>query len=340
MAKAKGAIKAGVIGVGRMGAGFHAGQLSRGRKFQLTALCDINEARLARAKRRFKVPVYPSLAELLARAEVELVVIATPTVLHAEQALLALRAGKHVVLEAPMCPTVREADAIISAARQYRRVLSVFHRHRWDSDYLTLRAVLAGDKLGSVFAIQRRAYVSGADWTTPAGDSKTPWQLTRAYGGGMGYDWGYHLIDQVLQLVRDEPEIIFGDAQARELATEVDDHFTCVIRFRNRALALLEATVCARTPAIPWVVIGTKGSVQGDERKLKGKTGSDARRKDLTPRMVGGDPASFYTNLHRVLTGGEDLAVTPAQARQVVLTVEAAYRSSRIGCAVRLTGFE
>jgi predicted dehydrogenase len=156
----------------------------------------------------------------------------------------------------------------------------------------------------------------------------------------MGYDWGYHLIDQVLQLVPGEPEIIFGDAQARELATEVDDHFTCVIRFRNRALALLEATVCARTPAVPWVVIGTKGSVQGDARKLKGKTGSDARRKDLTPRMLGADPADFYTNLQRVLTGGEDLAVTAAQARQVVLTVEAAYRSSRIGCAVRLTGFE
>jgi predicted dehydrogenase len=340
MAKAKGAIKAGVIGVGRMGAGFHADQLSRGRRFQLTALCDTSEAALAKAKRKFKVAVYPSVDDLLARADAELVVIATPTVLHTEQALLALRAGKHVVVEAPMCPTVREADAIISAARQHRRVLTVFHSHRSDSDYVTLRAVLAGEKLGSVFAIQRRAYGSSAEWTSPAGDSNTPWQLTRASGGGMGYDWGYHLIDQVLQLVPGEPEIIFGDAQARELATEVDDHFTCVIRFRNRALALLPATVCARTPAVPWVVIGTKGSLQGDARKLKGKTGSDARQKDLTPRMVGGDPADFYTNLHRVLTGGEDLAVTPAQARQVVLTVEAAYRSSRIGCAVRLTGLE
>jgi scyllo-inositol 2-dehydrogenase (NADP+) len=339
MAKATGAIKTGVIGAGRMGAGFHADHLARTRKFELTAICDTDDAVLARAKRRFKVPTYASLEEVLGQADVELVVIATPTILHAEQAMLALRAGKHVVVEAPLCLTARDADALASATRQYRRKLAVFHRHRWDSDFLTLHKTLQSDKLGAVFALQRRVSVSASAWA-PATDSQTPWRLARAAGGGIGYDWGYHLVDQVLQLVPSEPEIIFGDAQARKLTTEVDDHFTCLIRFRNRTLALLEASACARARAASWSVLGTKGSLQGDERKLKGEAGRDAHAKEFVPRMAKGDPAGFYAKLHKAITTGEELEVTLGQARQVVLIIEAAYRSSRIGCAVRLTGFE
>jgi len=339
MAKAKGAVKAGVIGAGRMGAGFHADHLSHTRRFTLTSIYDTNDAVLAKAKRKFKVEAYASLNEFLAQAETELVVVATPTILHAQQAMMALQAGKHVVVEAPMCLTVQEADAMINAARQHRRVLSVFHSHRWNPDYLTLRKTLESNKLGAVFSIQRRAYLSPSAWA-PADDGDTPWRLTRAAGGGIGYDWGYHLIDQVLQLVPSEPEIIFGDAQARELTTEVDDHFMCAIRFRNRAMAVVETSACVRTPGASWLVVGTKGSIQGDDKKLKGKTGSGARQKDLPLRTVKPDAFDFYANLHKALTAGGELDVTPAEARQVVLVLEAAYRSSRVGCAVRLTGFE
>jgi len=342
MAKAKGAVKTAVVGAGHMGVGFHADYLSHTRKFQLTAICDTNSTLLAKAKRKFKVAAYSSLDELLAQAECELVVIATPTIFHTEQAMRSLRAAKHVVVEAPLCLTVREADAIASTARQHRRILSVFHSHRWDTDFLTLHKALGEKKLGEVFAVQRRSYLAGPAWaTSAAGNSKQPsWRLRRAYGGGIGYDWGYHLIDQVLRLMPSEPELIFGDAQARELATEVDDHFTCAVRFRDRALAVIEASACVRTPGGSWLVVGTKGSIQGDDKKLKGKTGSRTKQKDLTLRPVNRDPSDFYDNLHKALTAGASLAVTPAQAREVVLVLEAAYRSSRIGCAVRLTGFE
>jgi scyllo-inositol 2-dehydrogenase (NADP+) len=341
MAKAKGAVKAGVVGLGQMGAGFHADALSHGRKFELTAICDTNESVLAKAKRKFKVAAFTSLDDLLTRAETDLIVVATPTIYHAEQALKALRAGKHVVIEAPMCMTIREGDSIAAAARQYRRIVSVFHSHLWDADYVALHKVTEDGKLGSVFAVERRAYLDADVWATSGGNSKqTSWRLKREYGGGIGYDFGYHLVDQVLRLVPSEPEIIFGDAQARELTTEVDDHFMCAIRFRNRAMAVVETSACVRTPGASWLVVGTKGSVQGDDKKLKGRTGTGARQKDLPLRVVKADASDFYTNLHKALTAGGELHVTPAQARQVVLVLEAAYRSSRVGCAVRLTGFE
>jgi scyllo-inositol 2-dehydrogenase (NADP+) len=342
MARAKGAVRAGVVGAGHMGAGFHADLLSHGRKFDLTAVCDTNDTLLAKAKRKFKVAAYSSLDELLARGETDLIVIATPTIYHAEQAMQALRAGKHVVIEAPMCMTIREADAVAATARQYRRILSVFHSHRWDADYVALQKAVGDQKLGAVFAVERRAYLAGDSWaTSAAGNSKRPsWRLKREYGGGIGYDFGYHLIDQVLRLVPSDPEVIFGDAQARELTTEVDDHFMCAIRFRNRAMAVVETSACVRTPGASWLVVGTKGSIQGDDKKLKGKTGTGARQKDLALRMVKPDASDFYANLHKALTAGGELEVTPAEARLVVLVLEAAYRSSRVGCAVRLTGFE
>jgi len=340
MARAKGAVKVGVVGAGHMGAGFHADYLSKSRKFDLTAICDNNSTVLARAKRRFKVAAFASPEDLIARAEAELIVIATPTIFHTEQAIAALRAGKHVVVEAPLCLTVHDADAIANAARQYRRTLAVFHSHRWDADFLTLRKTLDDKKLGDVFSIQRHAYIVGSEWAPTVNSKQPSWRLKRAYGGGIGYDWGYHLVDQVLRLIPSEPELIFGDAQARELATEVDDHFTCAIRFRNRALAVIEASACVWTPGASWLVVGTKGTIHGDDKKFKGKTGTLSRQKDLMVRVVKRDASDFYTNLHKALTGGESLTVTPAQAREVVLVLEAAYRSSRIGCAVRLTGFE
>lgn len=342
MAKAKAAVKTGVVGVGLVGAGFHADYLSHSRKFELTAVCDVNSSILAKAKRKFKVPAFASLDELLGHADAELVVLATPTVFHAQQAIDALRAGKHVLVEAPLCLTVRDVDAIAAAARQYRRTVTVFHSHRWDDDFLTLRKAVDDKKLGELFAVHRRSYVAGPVWATSAAEnSKQPtWRLRRAFGGGIGYDWGYHLIDQVLRLVPSEPELIFGDAQGRELATEVDDHFTCTIRFRDRTLAMIEASACVRTPGGSWLAVGTKGSVQGVDKKFKGKTGPPSRQKDLALRTVNGDAGDFYVNLHKALTASEKLDVTLAQAREVVLILEAAYRSSRIGCAVRLTGFE
>ena len=305
-------------------------------------LCDLDTDKLQWNCNKYGIHKTSPSLDHLCKTDVDAVAIITQNWMHAPQAVQALRAGKHVVIEAPMCMTIRDADAIAATARQYRRIVSVFHSHLWDADYVALHKVTRDGKLGAVFAVERRAYLAADSWaTSAAGNSKQPsWRLKREYGGGIGYDFGYHLVDQVLRLVPSEPEIIFGDAQARELTTEVDDHFMCAIRFRNRAMAVVETSACVRTPGASWLVVGTKGSIQGDDKKLKGKTGSGARQKDLPLRTVKPDAFDFYANLHKALTAGGELDVTTAEARQVVLVLEAAYRSSRVGCAVRLTGFE
>ena len=83
--------------------------------------------------------VFEHLDDLLRLKTLDLVVIATPSYLHASQAIAALESGRHVVVEKPVALTTSDVDRITAAAGEARRMVTVFQNRRWDSDFLTLR---------------------------------------------------------------------------------------------------------------------------------------------------------------------------------------------------------
>ena len=139
------------------------------------------------------VTVHASPAELIARDDLDLVVIATPNDTHHPLARAALLAGRHVVVDKPFTVTLDDARELVALAREHGRVLSVFHNRRWDGDFLTLRRLLAEGALGRVVEMTSRH-----DRYRP--EVRQRWREGAGPGAGLWFDLGPHLVDQALQL--------------------------------------------------------------------------------------------------------------------------------------------
>lgn len=98
--------------------------------------------------------------DLLNDPDIDLVVIATPNDTHFPLAKAALEAGKHVVVDKPFTVTLSQACELESLAKHCGRVLSVFHNRRWDSDFLTVRALINEGQLGKCVTLSRISIAS------------------------------------------------------------------------------------------------------------------------------------------------------------------------------------
>ena len=134
---------------------------------------------------------------------VDLVVLATPSELHAEQLMKALAAGKHVIAEKPFTSTVAEADAVIAAAKSANKIATCFQNRRWDGDFLTIRQLIDNDVLGDV-----RSYRAHFDIYRPL--QPEVWREKPGVATGVHYDLGAHLADQALTLFG-KPDWVQGD---------------------------------------------------------------------------------------------------------------------------------
>ena len=126
-------INTAIIGCGMSARTFHLPLIAANPAYRLTALVS------SREQPDLAIPRYADAATMLAESDAELVIITAPNSVHYELAAECLAAGRHVVLEKPMVNTFAEGQALIRLATENRRLLSVFHNRRWDSDYLTLK---------------------------------------------------------------------------------------------------------------------------------------------------------------------------------------------------------
>jgi len=187
-------LKIGIVGFGRIG-NEHAGWIEQCTSIAPVAVFDPTPERRAKAEAR-GLKSYESLNFLLA-SDIDAVLISTPTVMHHAQALLALRAGKHVMIEKPMALDLPACQELVAYAAETKKLLSVFHNRRWDIDYLTVKNAIASGQLGKVFNIESRL----GQWASCVGPAarewRPGWRNEAAFGGGGLYDWGSHFIDQL-----------------------------------------------------------------------------------------------------------------------------------------------
>ncbi|MDE2221063.1 MAG: Gfo/Idh/MocA family oxidoreductase, partial [Gammaproteobacteria bacterium] len=182
--------KVGLVGFGLAGRVFHA-PLIRASGMQVVGV--VSRQRDAVSAALPAASVMPDLGALLSQPGLDLVVIATPNDQHEAQALAALAAGKHVVVDKPLALSSAGADLLIRAAAESGVMLSVFHNRRWDSNFRTLKRVLEAGTLGAVQGFEAR-------WNRYRPKLPDRWRESAAHGGGLLFDLGTHLIDQALQL--------------------------------------------------------------------------------------------------------------------------------------------
>lgn len=161
--------------------------------------------------------VFPDFDSMLVHGDVNLVVITTPNHLHASQALAALSAGKHVVVDKPMALTPPDIATMIRVAGTQQRLLTPFHNRRWDSDFLTVRRLLSEAALGEIHHYE-------AHWDRYRPQVVARWREDAAHGGGILTDLGPHLIDQSL-LLFGPPEWLEAEVLKQRTGAQVEDAF-------------------------------------------------------------------------------------------------------------------
>jgi predicted dehydrogenase len=330
-------IRSAVIGYGPsfdMGK-FHFEQM---RKAGMTpvAVADINPARLAAAARDFPgVETYPSVAELLRKADVDLVEISTEHNVHAKLALQCLRAGKHVIVEKPMAVTAADCDRMIAQARASGVMLTVHHNRHWDGCIVHALKALRSGAIGQVVRVQARMGGCGkpGDW----------WRASKSISGGVLYDWGVHHVEYCLQIIDSELTEVSGydhrgfwSDQTRWKADTNEDEAFAVARFASGAWLTLCITHVDPSPKWGWVEItGTRGAYVFDGDRWE----TTRRADDQTVVTKGRNPPSdwlkFYRNVAAHLIRGAELVITPEWARRPIHIIDLAGQSAAAGRAMK-----
>ncbi len=176
---------------------------------------------------------YPMLEALLAEGGVDAIVIGTPNALHAPQAIAALRAGVHVMVEKPMALNAVEAEQMIAASQESGALLMVAHCWRFDEEVLWLKTQVS--RLGRI--IRTRGYGVHVHWG-PAG-----WFTSRRLaGGGALLDMGIHALDTARFLLGDpQPSSVYARIGACYKDFEVDDTGLVIVNWDNGAVSCVEA---------------------------------------------------------------------------------------------------
>lgn len=323
-------IRCAVIGYGgafNMGKN-HLNWINQADGLRGVAACDTFPPRLESARLDFPdIRTYSNVEYLLADQNVDLVVIITPHNTHAELALQALRAGKHVVLEKPMCITIDEATEMIETAKANNLVLTTFHNRRQDGDYLAIKEVIEKGTIGDVFHVE--AFMGGygrpGDW----------WRSDKEISGGAFYDWGAHVVDWVLHFIPEKMESVTGFFHKR-----VWDHVTnedqtqAIIRFAGGKLADIQISSIAYAKKPRFRILGTKGSIVDDWKgSFQVLTEHDGYPAELTVPYKETHWEAYYENLARHLLDGAPLEVTPESSRRIIAVLELAEKSSASGKA-------
>jgi predicted dehydrogenase len=242
-------LKVGLIGYGYAGKTFHAPLIAAVSELDLAAVASSDAAKVHADWPGMTVHATP--AELIARDDLDLVVVATPNDTHHPLARAALLAGRHVVVDKPFTVALDDARDLVALARKRRRVLSVFHNRRWDGDFLTLRRLLAGGTLGRVVEMTSRH-----DRFRP--EVRQRWRESAGPGAGLWFDLGPHLVDQALQLFG-RPRAITLERDLTRDGALADDWFHASLRY-DRLHVHLHAGMLVAASAPRFAVHGTLGS--------------------------------------------------------------------------------
>lgn len=219
-------LKIGIIGFGGM-AHWHATNASKIEGVDFVAAYDVDEKQLQSAQEEFGMRPCRTLEELLSIPEINFVLVATPNQIHKDMVIAALRAGKHVMTEKPATLSVADWDEMVAVSRECGKILTVHQNRRWDKDYRIMREVVESGAIGKVFSIESRVFGTvGAMYG---------WRAFKAYGGGMVYDWGVHMFDQLLWMYPDK-KIVDVKAELMsilEANKEVDDYFKVLLKLEG-----------------------------------------------------------------------------------------------------------
>lgn len=350
-------IRIAVIGHGFMGHE-HETMLSQMEGIRLVGFSDRDPKQLDDVREGLKR--YESNEALLVDPEVDVVLIAANNNQHHDLVIQAAEAGKDIICEKPAAMSLEELDDMVRVTNECGVKFTVHHQRRLDQDFRIMKEIFDQKALGDVYMMKNSLYGFNGNMHD--------WHVYISEGGGMLYDWGVHLIDQILFMMP-EAKITSIYADVRNVINfEVDDYFKILLRFDNHVMAEVElgTYLLADKPQDKWferhwIMSGNKGTAYVDGFEPEGKI---VRTTELLTNVRGsrtmtaagptrsfGPPApgkiitedvpkvntchrDYFENYKKAYYGEEDFLVKIPETRRVLAVMDAVRKSAETGKSV------
>ena len=334
--------KVAVIGYGGQGA-WHCSQILKSDVVCLSGIYDIKENRREAAKNN-GIFVYDSNEAIFADSSVDIVVVATPNDVHEDLVVGALESGHHVICEKPAALSVEIFDRMVKAQEKNGKRLSVHQNRRWDVDFLAVKSVIGSGEIGDVLRIESRIHGSRG--------IPSDWRSEKAPGGGMIFDWGVHLIDQMLQLIP-EKVVSVNCTTTHYTNLVVDDGLRIELVFASGKTAHIEIGTYNFIAMPRFYMQCQSGSLYLSDWRENAKVAKLTcwQEKDVTPvqnaagitktmaprdaltlqeyeiERPTSDVHEFYRNFCAAIDGDCEQLIANAEVRRVLCVMEAAFLS-------------
>ncbi len=326
------------VGLGRSGWNIHFKPISKMPGFKVVAVADPAAERCQEAVDLTGCKAFASIDELLANTDAQFVVVATPSMMHYEDATKVLNSGRHCLVEKPMAMTQVDADRLVALAKEKGLHLFTNHTHLFLADYHHLRKVIDSNILGPLFHFR-------CFWSNYR--RRWDWQTLRKNGGGELNNTCSHALTVVLPLLGSPVKSVTADLRNIKNAGDTEDHVQLLLRTESGITADVTVTTAFALDGVPkWILAGKYGSLVSDgvvskiryydPSKLPPISAFDAAApnreygKETIPwedkelpvePSVAGSP---HQNIYDVLTGQAQAVVTPESAAEVVRVTEMA----------------
>ncbi len=256
----------GVIGGGGIAAEGHIRGYQTDARCEVVAVYDVDQAKAQEQAQRLGVPhVHLVLEEFLARDDIQAVSVCSPDYLHGAQVHAALRAGKHVLCEKPMCTTWADAAQIVQDVRETKLVFSGGHVYHFRPDYHAMAAAYWAGEIGDVWLAEGDYISDMRSFYGP--NSQTPWRTDANAAQDILLGGGCHPMGLMLWALKTQVTQVFAYANHKaEPTLPLNDCYVLSLHFANGAIGKLIAASGNRGYAPSGghlVLYGTKGTLWG-----------------------------------------------------------------------------
>jgi predicted dehydrogenase len=342
-----------IVGCGMI-ARFHARALAEVPGTKLIALVSRNVANAQKMNQELGLhcDTYAELAPVLKRGDVHVVIITTASGAHAEPAVAAAEAGKHVVVEKPLEVTLERCDRIIDACDRFGVKLCTIFPSRFHDANLTLKAAVDAGRFGRLTLGETTCKW----WRSQQYYDEGGWKGTKALdGGGALMNQAIHNVDLLLWMMGPPTHISGFTAMLAHERIEVEDTAVACLRFANGALGVIQATTSVH-PGLPKTIAvhGDRGSVVIEQEDVLRwdfvqETPEDKAVRERFAQKVGAsggssNPAAISHQGHarqladfvKAIASGGKPKVDGREGRKAVEVILAIYQSAATGRSVEL----
>jgi len=340
-------LNAAVIGAGAIASAHIQAYLAFPEQCTLVALCDMYPDKAGRLAADYKLEadVYADYKELLERSDIDVISVCTPPYTHADLAIAALNAGKHVIVEKPMASSLEECDAMNEAARKSGKILSVVAQNRFTTPMMKLKHVLDANLIGPIVHAQVDSY-----WWRGYSYYDLWWRGTwEKEGGGCTLNHAVHHID-MLQWMNGMPsEVTAVMSNTSHDNAEVEDISIAIARYDNGSLAQITSSVVhhgqeqqlifqgkhARVSA-PWKLAASASQPNGFPRKDEELEARIQQVYDAYPDLTYEGHRGQIRDVLAAIRQNGAVLVDGIQGRRTLELITAIYQAASTGQTVKL----